>query len=105
MFSILDPVRKRETLDPVEKLMNWEQFQSLASELVSPNIQICPDDDVYKAACDFAASVAFAYRLSTRKTMKLDQKYEMPGLDHLLQHKRKLRKLWQETRDPKCKRP
>jgi hypothetical protein len=40
MFSILDPVKMRETVDPVEKLMNWELFQSLTSELVSPNIQI-----------------------------------------------------------------
>jgi hypothetical protein len=70
---------------------------------VSPNIQICPSNEADKAAHDFAASVALAYRLSTRKTMKLDEKYEMAGLDYLLKHKRKLRKLWQETRDPKCK--
>jgi hypothetical protein len=34
MFSILDPVRTREALDPVEKLTDWELFQSLASELI-----------------------------------------------------------------------
>jgi hypothetical protein len=28
---------------------------------------------------------------------------ELPDLDHLLKHKRKLRKLWQDTRDPKLK--
>jgi hypothetical protein len=39
----------------------------------------------------------------TRKTTILDQKYKIPGLDHLLKNKRKLRKLWQETRDPACK--
>jgi hypothetical protein len=33
MFSILDPVRKREALDPVEKLTDWGLFQFLASEL------------------------------------------------------------------------
>jgi hypothetical protein len=27
----------------------------------------------------------------------------MPGLDHLLKHERKLKKLWQETGDPACK--
>jgi hypothetical protein len=43
------------------------------------------------------------YRLSTRKTTKLDRKYEIPGLYRLLKHKRKLRKLWQVTRDSKCK--
>jgi hypothetical protein len=39
-FSILDPVITRGTLDPVEKLTDWELFQSLTSELVSPNIEI-----------------------------------------------------------------
>jgi hypothetical protein len=33
MFSILDPVRTREVLGPVEKLIeDWELFQSLTSE-------------------------------------------------------------------------
>jgi hypothetical protein len=44
-----------------------------------------------------------AYRLSTRKTTILSQKYEIPGLHHSLKHKGKLRKLWQETRAPACK--
>jgi hypothetical protein len=41
---------------------------------------------------DFAASVALAYRLSTRKTTILEQKYEIPGLDryHLKGHLFKL---------------
>jgi hypothetical protein len=38
MFSIVDLVRTREASDPVEKLTDWELFQSLASEFVSPNI-------------------------------------------------------------------
>jgi hypothetical protein len=46
--------------------------------------------------------VTLAYRLLTI-TIKLHRKYEIPGLDRLLKHKRKLRKLWQKTRDPKCK--
>jgi hypothetical protein len=33
MFSNLNPVRTREALYPVEKLKDWERFQSLASEL------------------------------------------------------------------------
>jgi hypothetical protein len=42
MFSILNPARTREALDPIEKkkLRKWQVFQSLASELISPNIQI-----------------------------------------------------------------
>jgi hypothetical protein len=77
-------------------------LQSLVSELVSPNIQIF-SYQADKAAQDFAAFLALAYSLSTRKTTKLDQKYEMSGLYNLLKHKRKVRKLWQETKDPKCK--
>jgi hypothetical protein len=34
-FSILNPVRTREALNPFEKLTDWELFQSLASELIS----------------------------------------------------------------------
>jgi hypothetical protein len=41
--------------------------------------------------------------LSDRKTTILEQQYEIPGLDRLIKHKRKLRKVWQETRDPPCK--
>jgi hypothetical protein len=52
---------------------------------------------------DFAAPIASAYRISTKRTTILDKKYEIPGLDHLLEHKRKLRKLWQETMDLACK--
>jgi hypothetical protein len=53
-----------------------------------------------KAGCDFAAYIASAYRLSTRKTTILDWKDKIPGLDLLLKHKRNLRNLWQEIRDP-----
>jgi hypothetical protein len=47
----------------------------------------------------FTTNITSAYRLSTRKITILDRKYEVPGLDLLLKHKRKLRKLWKETRD------
>jgi hypothetical protein len=40
MFSILHPVRRKESLDPVKKFRDWELFQSLASELIPQNIQI-----------------------------------------------------------------
>jgi hypothetical protein len=33
----------------------------------------------------------------------LDLNNDLPGLDRLLKHKQRLRKLWQETRDPACK--
>jgi hypothetical protein len=45
MFIILDPVRTRKALDPVEKLRDWELFQSFASELISPNFKINSFDE------------------------------------------------------------
>jgi hypothetical protein len=63
MFTILDPVRRREALNPVETLTDWKLFQSLASELLSPVIQIYPSNKVGKAACDFAASITSTQRL------------------------------------------
>jgi hypothetical protein len=33
---MLDHVKAREILDPVEKFTDWKQFQSLASALVPP---------------------------------------------------------------------
>jgi hypothetical protein len=40
-------------------------FQILASELISPNIQIHSSNEADKAAQDFAASIASAYMIST----------------------------------------
>jgi hypothetical protein len=102
-FSILDPVRRREALDPVENSTDWEQFQSLTSELISSNIEIHSSNKADKDTHNFAASIASAYRISTRKTTILDRKYEISSLNRLLEHERKLRKLWQETMDPDCK--
>jgi hypothetical protein len=103
MFSFLDPDRTRETLDSVEKLTDCELFQSLASELISPNIQIHSSSEADKVSRGFAAPVALAYRLSTRKTTILYQKYEIHGLDRLFKHIRNLRILLQETRYPPWK--
>jgi hypothetical protein len=40
MFCILDHIKAREILDPVEKFTDWERFQSLASALVSPRVEL-----------------------------------------------------------------
>jgi hypothetical protein len=40
IFHLLDHVRNGNPLDPVDKFTDWEKFQSLASELISPRIQI-----------------------------------------------------------------
>jgi hypothetical protein len=103
VFHTLDHVKIRNLSEPVEKFTDWERFQILASELISPRIEINSGVGDDKAARDFTASVASAYRLSTSKITLLDINNDIPGLDRLLKNKRRLRKLWQETRDPRCK--
>jgi hypothetical protein len=93
MFSILVPVRTRQALVLVEKLTDWELLQSLASEPLSPDILIHSSNEADKAARDFAASVALAYRTSTRKTAIAERKYEKPGLDLLVKQKKKAQKI------------
>jgi endonuclease/exonuclease/phosphatase (EEP) superfamily protein YafD len=102
MFCIMDYIKDREMLDPVEKFTDWERFQSLASVLVSPRMEInlCVEAD--KAACDFTASIASAYRLSTKTTTISDNNRGSSSLERLRKHKQRLRKLCQETRDPAC---
>jgi hypothetical protein len=40
IFHLLDRIRTRNLSDPVDKFTDWERFQSLASELISPRIRI-----------------------------------------------------------------
>jgi hypothetical protein len=40
VFQLLDHVRTTKLSDPVDKFKDFEQFQSLTSELISPRIQI-----------------------------------------------------------------
>jgi hypothetical protein len=56
-----------------------------------------------KAVRDFTAPIASAYRLSTSKITISELNNDLPGLDRLLNYKKRLRKLWQETRDPEFK--
>jgi hypothetical protein len=85
------------------KNSDWERFQSLATDLVSPRIQINSGVEADTAKREFAASIASAYRLSTSEIIVSGLKNYLPGLDRLLKHKQRLRKLWHETRDPACK--
>jgi hypothetical protein len=82
-FSILEHVCMREALDPVEKLTDWELFQSRGSELISTNIKVSSSNEANKAARDFAAYVALSYWPLRRKTTILERKYEIPGLHRL----------------------
>jgi hypothetical protein len=103
MFCILDHVKAREILDPVEKFTDWERFQSLTSALLSPRIKINSCTETDKAARNFAASVVSEYRLSTETTTISDSNLDPSGLDQLPKHKQRLGKLRQETWDPSCK--
>jgi hypothetical protein len=98
VFHLLDHVRTRNHSGPIEKFAHWERFQRLASELISPRIQINSEEEADKAARDFTASIASACRLSTSTLTLSDLHTELPGPEILLKHKRRLRKLWQLIR-------
>jgi hypothetical protein len=80
-----------------------ERFQSLASNLISPRIEINSGVEADTATRDFTAFIASSYRLSTSKITLSELNNDLPGLDRLLKYKKRMRKLWQETRDPGCK--
>jgi hypothetical protein len=81
VFHILDHDKIRNLSEPIEKSTDLDQFESLASELVSPRIKINSGVEVNKAVCDFTASVASAYRLSTSKVTLSDINSNVLGLD------------------------
>jgi hypothetical protein len=103
IFHILDHVRTKNISAPLEEITDWEQFQSLTSNLTSPRIEINSGAEADKAARSFTASIASAYRLSTSKITLSELNSDPPGLDRLLKYKKRMRKLWQETRDRGCK--
>jgi hypothetical protein len=90
-------------LDQVDKFTDMKWFQSFASGLISPRIQINSEQEADKAARDFTACIASAYGLSTSKITLSDLDKDLCGLN-LIKYKRWLRKLWEVTRDPACKR-
>jgi hypothetical protein len=67
IFNILDHVRTKNVSAPLEKFTDWERFQSLASNIISPRIEINSGAEADKEALTFTASLASAYRLSTSK--------------------------------------
>jgi hypothetical protein len=66
-LHLLDHIRTRNFLYPVDNFTFWEQFQSLVSELISPTAPINSEEEAYKATRDFTVSIASAYRISTSK--------------------------------------
>jgi hypothetical protein len=77
LFHSMDYIRTRKLSDPVDKFRDWERFQSLASELILPRIQINSGEVEEKAAHDFTASIASAYKLATSKITLSDLNKEV----------------------------
>jgi hypothetical protein len=84
---ILDHVKIRNLSELIEEFTDLELYQNLASALISPKIE------ADKVARDFTASTASAYRLSTSEVTFPNINSDLPGLNRLLKHKQKLRKL------------
>jgi hypothetical protein len=65
-FHILDHVRttRSNPSDLVDKFTNWERFQNLASELISPRIKINSGEEANKAAHDFTISILLASKIT-----------------------------------------
>jgi hypothetical protein len=103
IFQLLDHVKIRNLSEPIEKFTDWNLFQSLASELISPRIEINSGVEADNAARVFTASIASTYRMANNNVPLSDINNDIPGLNRQLKHKRRLRKLWQETRDSACK--
>jgi hypothetical protein len=104
IFHILDHMKIRNLSEPIKKFIYWDRFQSLASELISPRVEISSGLEADTAVRHVTASIASAYRLATSKVTLSDINNDIPCLYPLLKHKRRLRKLWQETIDKACKR-
>jgi hypothetical protein len=66
-FHILNHVSIRDISAPAENHTDWEQFQSLATNLIPPRIQTDTVEEAEKEATAFTASTAMAYRMSTSK--------------------------------------
>jgi hypothetical protein len=89
IFHILDHVRTQNAKASLEKFTDLEQFQSLASNLISPRIEINSGAEANKAARAFTASITSTNRLSTSRITLTDLNSDLPGLDRLLKHIKK----------------
>jgi hypothetical protein len=103
IFHILDHFKIRNLSEYIEKFTNCYRFQSPASELISSRIEINSGVETDTVSRDFIASIASVNRLVTGKFTRSNINNDIPRLDLLLKQKQRIRKLWQETRDPACK--
>jgi hypothetical protein len=93
LLHLLNHFRIKNLSDSVDKFIDWGWFQSLASELISYRIQIMSEEETDKAAGDFTAFIALTYRPLTSKLTLSDLNTDLPHLQSLLKHERRLRKL------------
>jgi ribosome-associated translation inhibitor RaiA len=96
VFHILDHIRTKNVSEQLEK------FQSLISNLISLRIDINLGEEADKLVCDFTASIASAHRLAWSKINLSELNNDLYSLDQLLKYKKRMRKLWQDTRDLEC---
>jgi hypothetical protein len=90
---ILDHGKTKNISESVEKFTDWERFQQIASDLLSPRIEINSEEEADKVAPDFTTSITSIYRLPASKITLLGiNNHDLPGLDRLLKHKQRLRK-------------
>jgi hypothetical protein len=99
----LHHVKLRNLSEPAGIFTDWERFQSLASDFISPRNKVSSEEKADKLAHDVTASIASAYTLSNSKATLSGLHKDLPGLDRLLKQKQALRKLWHETGDLTCK--
>jgi hypothetical protein len=79
-------------LEPLKRCTEWNRVQSLPAHLKSPRTEINLGIEADKAVRNFAASIASAYQLFTTKPTLSELNNDVPGLDHLLKYKKRLRK-------------
>jgi hypothetical protein len=91
MFHILDHVRTKQISEPLEKCTNWERFQSLASNPITPRVEINSGVETDKAERAFTASIASTYRLSTNKITLSDLNNGTPVLVPILRYKKEMK--------------
>jgi hypothetical protein len=84
VFHILNHVKMRNLSEPIEKFTYWDRFQSLACELISPQIELNSGAEAAKETRDFTASIASAYRLLTSTITLSDINNDLSGWLSLL---------------------
>jgi hypothetical protein len=84
-------------MEPFEEFADWERFQSLDSNFMSPRIGINSVTEADKVAREFTASIASSCKLSTSKNIVPEFSKNLPGLDGSAKHTKRRRQLWNKA--------